>query len=139
MKTNGVPTYSCVEYTAINGNCPKTCDNGSSLQFYKAASVSTYSGPSAIQGAILAGGPVETAFSVYEDFMTYSGGIYKHTTGGYVGGHAVKIIGWGNQSGTNYWICANSWGTSWGIQGFFWIAFGQCGIDSQAVAGSPLV
>ncbi|CAG9328378.1 unnamed protein product [Blepharisma stoltei] len=139
MKSKGVPAYSCVSYTGANGKCPSTCDDGSEFQFYKAASVNTYSGPSSIQAAILAGGPVETGFSVYQDFMSYSGGIYKHTTGDYLGGHAVKIIGWGNQNGTNYWICANSWGTSWGLQGFFWIAFGQCGIDSQAVAGSPSV
>ncbi|CAG9313979.1 unnamed protein product [Blepharisma stoltei] len=136
MKDTGVPTYSCVPYIAADGTCPTKCADGSALQFYKATSVNTYSGPSSIQAAILAGGPVEVTFQVYKDFMSYSGGIYKHTKGEFVGNHCVKIIGWGNQSGTNYWIVANSWGTSWGLQGFFWIAFGQCGIDSQGVAGS---
>ena len=31
---------------------------------------------------------------VYADFMTYKSGVYKHTTGDYLGGHAIKIIGW---------------------------------------------
>jgi len=86
----------------------------------------------------MANGPVEVSFTVYQDFMSYTGGIYKHTTGAQLGGHAVMAVGWGNSNGTNYWICANSWTTGWGIQGFFWIAFGQCGIDNGAVAGLAL-
>lgn len=136
MSTNGVPDDSCDPYSATNGVCSKTCADGSEIEFFHAKTVSTYSGPTSIQAAILAGGPVETGFRVYQDFMSYSGGIYKHKTGKYLGGHAVKIIGWGVESGTKYWICANSWGTSWGINGFFNIAFGQVGIDSQAVAGT---
>ncbi|CAG9313980.1 unnamed protein product [Blepharisma stoltei] len=139
MKDHGVPTYSCVPYLGQDSTCPTACSNGSQLQVYKASSVNTYSGPSSMQAAILAGGPIEVTFQVYQDFMTYSGGIYKHTTGNFLGNHCVKVVGWGTQNGTNYWVVANSWGTSWGIQGFFNIAFGQCGIDSQAVAGTPLV
>jgi len=77
---------------------------------------------------------VETAFEVYSDFMNYQSGVYQHTTGTLEGGHAVKMLGWGTESGVNYWLCANSWGTSWGISGFFKIKQGDCGID-QAVYG----
>ena len=38
----------------------------------------TASGEKAIQQMILAGGPVETAFTVYSDFELYTHGIYKH-------------------------------------------------------------
>ena len=65
------------------------------------------SGVSQIQQMIMEGGPVETAFTVYSDFENYAGGVYQHTTGGPVGGHAVKIVGWGVDSGTNYWKIAN--------------------------------
>lgn len=68
-------------------------------------------GAAAIQAEILANGPVTTAFSVYEDFLSYSGGVYKHTTGSLLGGHAVKILGWGVDGTTPYWIIANSWNT----------------------------
>lgn len=56
------------------------------------------------------GGPVETAFTVYSDFENYAGGVYKHVSGSAVGGHAVKIVGWGNDPiAGNYWKIANSW------------------------------
>jgi len=44
-------------------------------------------------------------------------GIYQHLTGSLVGRHAVKILGWGTENGTNYWIVANSWNTHWGESG----------------------
>jgi len=44
-------------------------------------------------------GPAEAAFTVYEDFLTYKSGVYKHTSGSALGGHAVKIMGWGNENG----------------------------------------
>lgn len=51
--------------------------------------------------------------------MSYKSGVYSHTSGYLEGGHAVKLIGWGTESGKDYWLCANSWGTGWGISGYF--------------------
>jgi len=67
--------------------------------------------------------------------MSYSSGIYVHTTGGQLGGHAVKIIGWGAQKGTPYWIVANSWNTDWGLDGYFWMGLNQCQFEDQGIAG----
>ena len=39
--------------------------------------------------------------------MAYAGGVYKHTTGGLLGGHAVKLTGWGEEDGQKYWKIAN--------------------------------
>lgn len=59
--------------------------------------------------------------------------------GSFLGGHAVKIIGWGTdaKSGKDYWLVANSWNESWGENGFFRILRGanECGIEGQVVAG----
>jgi len=82
---------------------------------------------------------METGFTVYEDFMNYQSGIYHHTTGKQLGGHAVKIIGWGVESGVNYWIVANSWGTTWGMEGFFNIKEGDSGIDSSVFGCTPKI
>lgn len=64
-------------------------------------------------------GPIEASFSVYEDFLTYKSGVYKHTTGSYLGGHAIKVLGWGVEGGEDYWLCANSWNNEWGANGYF--------------------
>jgi len=50
-------------------------------------------------------GPVEGAFTVYQDFLTYKSGVYQHTTGPELGGHAIKIMGWGVEGTVKYW-CA---------------------------------
>jgi len=43
--------------------------------------------------AIYLNGPVEAAFNVYSDFENYASGVYQHTTGSALGGHAVRIVG----------------------------------------------
>lgn len=94
-----------------------------------------------IMQEIYKNGPVEAAFSVYSDFPTYKSGVYKHTTGSMLGGHAIRILGWGVENGTPYWLVANSWNSDWGDHGFFKILRGsdECGIESEVVAGIPKV
>jgi len=97
----------------------------------------TARGIPAMQAAIMAGGPMEVAFTVYADFENYASGIYHHVTGAQVGGHAVKVVGWGSEGGVNYWKIANSWNPYWGEKGYFRIKFGEGGIDAQAVGSDP--
>lgn len=90
-----------------------------------------------IQTEIQQNGPVEAAFTVYADFVHYTHGVYQHTNGSALGGHAVKIIGWGVENGTPYWLVANSWTTYWGDNGYFKILRGsnECGIEDDVYAG----
>ena len=84
-------------------------------------------------------GPVEAAFTVYEDFELYKSGVYQHVHGISLGGHAVKIVGYGVENGTPYWRIANSWNETWGENGFFKILRGSnhCGIEDDIYAGLP--
>ena len=84
--------------------------------------------------------PTVFYFMVDSTFQNYKGGVYHHVTGELAGGHAVKILGWGvDDEGTNYWICANSWGPEWGENGFFRIQMGEGGIDSSVWGCIPAV
>jgi cathepsin B len=85
------------------------------MKLYKAKTTYDISGNvAAIQQDLMTNGPIEVAFDVYEDFFSYKSGVYTHKTGGLAGGHAVKLVGWGTDpKGGDYWIVANSWGTSW--------------------------
>ncbi|MDQ6884384.1 MAG: hypothetical protein M3077_09160 [Candidatus Dormibacteraeota bacterium] len=74
-------------------------------------------------------GPMSACFDVYADFFAYKSGVYSYVTGDKVGGHCVEIVGF--DDGQGCWICKNSWGAGWGDSGFFRIAYGQCGIDSD--------
>ena len=56
-----------------------------------------------MQQEIMTFGPIEAAFDVYADFLAYKSGVYKHVTGDLLGGHAIKIMGWGTENGEDYW------------------------------------
>jgi C1A family cysteine protease len=91
-----------------------------------------------IQQELYTNGPMMVGFLVYDDFMDYSSGIYEKTSDSLVGGHAVKLIGWNEDSAGNlYWICQNQWATKWGDSGYFNIYANQCGLDAVAYACTP--
>lgn len=126
-------------------NCPSGCPNSSwngpswNNDLHFGGSAYSLAGEQDIMQEIYKNGPVETAFSVYEDFLTYKSGVYRHTSGSYLGGHAVKFVGWGVENGVKYWLVANSWNPSWGDEGFFKILRGsdECGIEDEVSAGIP--
>jgi len=127
--------------------CPTKCDstaiaphNVMTQDYYTfEGTVSVYPNDAdTIASHILEYGPAECAFTVYSDFEDYVSGIYVHKTGGAVGGHAVKIVGWGVENGVKYWKVANSWNPYWGEHGFFRIIRGvnECGIEAQVTVSS---
>merc|ERR1712098_953244 len=94
-----------------------------------------------IQQEMFENGPVEGAFTVYEDFLAYKSGVYQHKSGQMLGGHAIKILGWGVDNGVDYWLIANSWNEEWaGEGGFFRIRRGNSegGIENAVINGGPV-
>lgn len=141
-KSTGLVLDSCFPYTSGSGSvesCITECKDGSEWKKYKVSTYSSFKGVSAIKQEIYTNGPVQTGFTVYNDFMSYKSGIYKHVSGSALGGHAVIIIGWGVEEGVEYWIAQNSWDKNWGKNGYFRIKTGECGFDSNAYAGTPIV
>ncbi|RWR94161.1 cathepsin B-like protein [Cinnamomum micranthum f. kanehirae] len=98
------------------------------------------SDPYNIMAEIYKNGPVVVTFTTYEDFAHYKSGVYKHITGYALGGHCVKLIGWGTtDDGEDYWLLTNQWNRSWGDDGYFKIRRGtnECGIEEYVVGGLP--
>lgn len=83
-------------------------------------------------------GPVYAGFIVYEDFNAYSSGVYEHVWGDQTGAHAISIVGWDDDA--DCWICKNSWGSTWGEDGYFRIRKGEneCGIEEWIATLTPL-
>ena len=78
--------------------------------------------------------PVSVAIQANQPgFSLYSGGVYTGTCGTNLD-HGVLTVGYGTDSGTDYWKVKNSWGTGWGEDGYIRLekgkdqTGGQCGI-----------
>ena len=87
-------------------------------------------------------GPISTGMVVYPDFYTFDAkkDIYRwNGKDSPIGGHAIEIVGWGEEARGKYWIVKNSWGTKWGRDGYFYMARGEntCQIEDNIVTGVP--
>ena len=120
---------------ANNQSCPSTTDGAPKIQFegwYRVAS----SDVDAIKTAIMTYGVVDAAVYVTNDWYDYTGGVYSANTGSCNNGaytttnHAIALVGWGyDATYGDYWILRNSWGTSWGENGYMKIAHNSAAVD----------
>jgi C1A family cysteine protease len=72
----------------------------------------------------------------HASFQLYKSGVYSGNCGTKLD-HGVLAVGYGEQSGKTFIKVKNSWGSSWGSQGYIYIARkgdgkGQCGINMAA-------
>merc|ERR1719456_135360 len=88
-------------------------------------------------------GPITGMFFVHQSLLSYKSGVYA--AGWFwkdpmLGGHAIKIMGYGTEDGTPYWLVANSWNTEWGDNGYFKIKRGDdnCQIENAMINGGPV-
>lgn len=88
-------------------------------------------------------GPIGCGIMVTEKFEAYDGGIYSEENSDPEINHELSIVGWGfdEETGTEYWIGRNSWGTYWGEYGFFRIKMHEdnLGIETACVWAVPRV
>ncbi|MGD0230427.1 MAG: C1 family peptidase [Syntrophorhabdales bacterium] len=126
LRSIGDAPESYYPYTATNGSCAKAL-SGWQAQAKKIASWAWVTTTSPTVNALKAGlntyGPLVVTMEVYQDFYYYTSGVYHHTSGGLEGGHAILLVGYNDAE--QYFIVKNSWGTTWGEQGFFQIAYSE--------------
>lgn len=126
--------------------CDKTCELNYKVDYDsdKRYAKNVYSvdfNEDQIKAELFKNGPIESALTIYVDFLHYKNGVYNHTEGREIGHHAIKILGWGVEDGHKYWLVANSWNRDWGDKGFFKILRGinHCGIEKTIIAGVPII
>jgi len=130
IRRTGIPNESCYPYSASDAPCNPCA--GWASRVVRIASWNWVSTSSTAIMSALQDGPVTSWMAVYSDFYHYRSGVYQPTAGAsYQGGHFVVIVGY-DRTG-KYWICKNSWGTSWGESGFFRIRWATSGIGDQVL------
>ncbi|KAJ8003288.1 hypothetical protein DPEC_G00167870 [Dallia pectoralis] len=135
----GLMTEDDYPYTAHDGTCKFKADLAAA--FVKDVINITKYDEMDMLDAVARHNPVSFAYEVTSDFMHYQSGVYTstvcHNTTDTVN-HAVLAVGYGNEKGLAYWIVKNSWGTNWGMKGYFFIERGKnmCGL--AACSSYPL-
>lgn len=127
LQKKGVPDEACLPYTSGATGSDVSCQSSCADSAQRSVRISSYTTPTrgstdieAVKQA-LQSGPVVTTLGVYSDFMAYAGGVYKHVTGKYEGGHAISIIGYDDTK--QAFIIRNSWGEEWGEKGFGYVSY----------------
>jgi len=127
----GLATEESYPYTAKDGGACNT-------DAEKVAHISSYTdvakGDEAALLSAVNQGPVSVAIQADQSgFQFYSGGVFSGTCGKQLD-HGVLVVGYGADAGKEYWKIKNSWGATWGEQGFIRIARDQdqCGLADSA-------
>ncbi|XP_006118433.1 dipeptidyl peptidase 1 [Pelodiscus sinensis] len=146
----GVVEEDCFPYTATDSPCTvkRNCSHYYTSEYHYVGGFYGGCNEALMKLELVLYGPLAIAFEVYTDFMTYRKGIYHHTglqdefNPFELTNHAVLLVGYGKDpdTGEKFWIVKNSWGSSWGENGYFRIRRGtdECAIESIAVAATPI-
>jgi len=129
-----IATEEAYPYTPSKGSCDTSKLEGATLKVSSYADV-TKNDSDALK-AQLEKGPVSVAIEADKKaFQTYTSGVLSGDACGTSLDHGVLAVGWGtDDSGVEYYIVKNSWGPSWGLNGYINIGIesgaGVCGIQS---------
>ena len=130
---NGLCTEDSYKYTASDGKCKKCTEVVKISNFVDVEQ----NNENALQQAVYKQ-PVSVAIEADQfSFQFYHSGVMTSKCGTNLD-HGVLLVGWGTLNGKDYWKVKNSWGSSWGSDGYILLARnisakeGQCGIAMMA-------
>lgn len=123
---NGLSYEKDYPFTGKEGTCRKNETlNRYHANFTELITTKGTNEDSLIKQLILYGPAIVSIDHLHESFMRYSKGIYYEpdcSTDYEKTSHTVLLVGYGSENGENYWIVRNSYGESWGENGYFRIA-----------------
>jgi len=136
IQKNGICTESSYPYTSgsgVTGTCKKSCTP-------VATNTGHHDVPAKDEDALksaAASTPVSVAIEADKSaFQLYKSGVLDSSSCGTKLDHGVLVVGYGtdSSSGKDYWKVKNSWGATWGEEGFVRMVQGKnmCGIAQQA-------
>jgi len=137
---NGIDSEECYPYKAVDDSChyDASCDSAEVTGYTDVPSGDEDS----LKEAVASVGPVSVAIDAsHMSFQLYESGVYDEPScSSSELDHGVLVVGYGTEDGKDYWLVKNSWGDSWGLQGYIKMSrnkSNQCGIATSA--SYPLV
>jgi len=134
-ENDGVDTEDSYPYEARNQLCRfKRNDVGATdVGYTDIPSQDEYK----LKTAVATVGPISVAIDAsHASFQSYRHGIYVEPQCSSTKlDHGVLVVGYGTENDQEYWLVKNSWGESWGENGYIKMARhhnNMCGIATQA-------
>jgi len=131
IQNGGITNEASYPYTARDGTCKKTAASVAKITGFKDV-------PANNEGELLKAlqlGPVSVAVEADKSvFQFYHDGVLDNKACGVQLDHGITLTGSGTLTGKDYWAVKNSWGASWGKQGYILLVRNknQCGIALAA-------
>ncbi|XP_068658061.1 senescence-specific cysteine protease SAG39-like [Aristolochia californica] len=137
LHNGGLTTETTYPYEGVDGKCNSKKEASSAAKISGFEDVPANSESALLKAA--ANQPVSVAIDAGGiPFQLYSGGVFTGPCGTSLD-HGVTVVGYGTTSdGTMYWLVKNSWGSSWGEEGYIRMQRnvdakeGLCGIAMEA-------
>lgn len=136
LKSHDAILESDYPYTAADGTCQYDSMPKTTVETTGYSNV-TANRPDQLKAAVEQG---VVSVAIEADklvFQTYKSGIFDSSSCGTSLDHGVALVGYGTESGQEYFILRNSWNTTWGDEGYMKIASqsgnGVCGVNMAAV------
>ncbi|KAI3456183.1 hypothetical protein Pfo_012846 [Paulownia fortunei] len=135
IKQKGITAYENYPYQGYQGNCNSQASASKPIVMISNYETVPHNSESALLKAV-ANQPVSIGIDAGCDaFMNHQAGIFTENCGTHLN-HAVTLVGYGidKSTGMKYWLAKNSWGTSWGENGYIRLqrdvdaAEGLCGL-----------
>jgi len=133
IEAKGDALESTYAYTGKTGTCSSTKSASAAIKKGQLTTFSDVTADSEAQMmAAVTKGPVSVAIEADQSgFQFYKSGVFSGTCGTSLD-HGVLVVGYGTDSGADYWKVKNSWGTTWGQAGYIMMAKGSASSNSTS-------
>jgi len=127
ISQGGQDTESCYPYTGEDGNCASSQCTPTN----KISSVTPIDSDESQIYSALQQSPLAICCDASQ-WQNYNGGILQGSQCGDDVDHEIQLTGYNSAQG-GYWIVRNSWGSSWGENGFIYLQYGAntCDMTSE--------